>query len=52
MPVFEPFRRYAEFGGRSGRREFWRFVLLQIGVSLGLPIIGDLAVLLSRSVDP
>lgn len=38
MPAFEPFRRYAEFDGRSGRREFWQFVLLQLGVSFALPV--------------
>jgi uncharacterized membrane protein YhaH (DUF805 family) len=25
-----PFRRYAEFSGRSGRREFWMFMLLNV----------------------
>lgn len=52
MSAFEPFHHYAAFGGRSGRREFWQFVLLQLGVSLALPIMSDLAVLLSDSVDP
>ncbi|WP_420382324.1 DUF805 domain-containing protein [Novosphingobium sp.] len=26
--MFLPFRRYAEFSGRSGRREYWMFFLL------------------------
>ena len=29
-----PFRRYAEFSGRSRRKEFWMFQLLALGVAL------------------
>jgi uncharacterized membrane protein YhaH (DUF805 family) len=25
-----PFRRYAEFSGRSGRKEYWMFILLNV----------------------
>jgi uncharacterized membrane protein YhaH (DUF805 family) len=25
-----PYRRYAEFGGRSRRREYWSFVLFYV----------------------
>ena len=40
-----PFRRYAEFSGRSRRREFWQFVLLNYvvafawGAALGLVML-------------
>ncbi|MBA3053797.1 MAG: DUF805 domain-containing protein [Sphingomonadales bacterium] len=34
-----PYRRYAEFGGRSRRKEYWMFVLFQILVSLAISIV-------------
>lgn len=41
--VFEPFRRYADFSGRSRRTEFWSFILFQwvVYITLGvLAIVG------------
>ena len=32
--MFEPLRRYADFKGRSRRKEYWSFVLLQMIVYL------------------
>ncbi|SNS17599.1 Uncharacterized membrane protein YhaH, DUF805 family [Sphingomonas laterariae] len=39
-----PLKRYADFGGRSSRREYWMFALLHatIGLLLYVPIIGAL----------
>lgn len=37
-----PLRRYAEFSGRSQRKEYWMFVLLN--VILGAVVLGALAV--------
>ena len=31
-----PLKRYAEFGGRSSRREFWSFFLLNLAVTMVL----------------
>lgn len=37
-----PFRRYAEFGGRSRRKEYWMFTLLGVLVAAALRIVfGD-----------
>lgn len=38
--MFEPFRRYADFSGRSRRSEFWLFILFQWVVYIGLILIG------------
>jgi uncharacterized membrane protein YhaH (DUF805 family) len=34
-----PLKKYAEFGGRSRRKEYWMYVLLLIGVGLVLSIL-------------
>ncbi|GMN12639.1 DUF805 domain-containing protein [Altererythrobacter sp. MTPC7] len=34
-----PLKRYAEFSGRSRRREYWMFVLFIIAVSVGIGIV-------------
>ncbi|MFC3173913.1 DUF805 domain-containing protein [Novosphingobium bradum] len=34
-----PYRRYAEFTGRSRRREYWMFVLFQVLVSLAIGLV-------------
>lgn len=34
-----PYRRYAEFTGRSRRKEYWMFVLFQVLVSLAIGIL-------------
>ena len=35
-----PLRRYAEFSGRSRRKEYWMFVLLNLIVSLVIGVLG------------
>lgn len=37
--MIEPFRRYADFSGRSRRTEFWSFILFQWLVYIGLAVI-------------
>lgn len=37
--MFEALRRYADFSGRSRRREFWLFILFQWLVNVGLIIL-------------
>lgn len=44
-----PFRRYAEFSGRSRRREFWMFQLLNVFVGLGLVGLASLFAPTTRS---
>ena len=40
--MFLPFRRYAEFGGRSRRKEYWMFTLLGVLVAVAMRIVfGD-----------
>jgi len=38
--VTEPFRRYTDFNGRSGRAEYWWFVLGYFGALLILGLLG------------
>ncbi len=51
-----PLRRYAEFSGRSRRREYWSFMLLNVMVSAVLigPIYGALIsnLMTTASVEP
>lgn len=49
-----PFKRYADFNGRSRRSEFWMFVLLQIVVFLAFVVlmIGAGGALFFTSGDP
>lgn len=35
-----PLKRYADFSGRSRRKEYWMFALLQVIVIFGIAIIG------------
>lgn len=35
-----PLKRYADFSGRSRRKEYWMFVLLQLIIVVGITIIG------------
>lgn len=37
-----PLKRYADFNGRSQRKEYWMFMLLNIIVMFGLGIIGGI----------
>jgi uncharacterized membrane protein YhaH (DUF805 family) len=37
-----PLKRYAEFEGRSRRKEYWMFVLLQLGIAAVAAAIGGL----------
>jgi uncharacterized membrane protein YhaH (DUF805 family) len=49
-----PLRRYAEFSGRSRRKEYWMFVLLNalIGLSVGLAfIVGYVANMSQTEMD-
>jgi uncharacterized membrane protein YhaH (DUF805 family) len=39
----EAFRKYAQFGGRSRRMEFWMFTLINVLVIFGLAIFADKA---------
>ncbi|MGK4455816.1 DUF805 domain-containing protein, partial [Klebsiella pneumoniae] len=34
-----PYRRYAEFSGRSSRKEYWLFVLFTLLVTVALAIL-------------
>lgn len=34
-----PLRRYADFSGRSRRKEFWMFFLFQFVILIGLPVL-------------
>ena len=36
--MFEPFRKFAVFGGRARRAEFWQFTLLRIIVQIVLQV--------------
>ncbi|WP_461456885.1 DUF805 domain-containing protein [Parasphingorhabdus sp.] len=45
-----PLKRYADFSGRSRRKEYWMFALLQVIIIVGLAIIGG--VLGSFTPDP
>ncbi|WP_373490032.1 DUF805 domain-containing protein [Parasphingorhabdus sp.] len=38
-----PLRRYAEFGGRSRRREYWMFFLFTVLLGLGTALFDTLA---------
>lgn len=35
-----PLKRYADFSGRSRRKEYWMFVLLQLIIIFGISIVG------------
>lgn len=35
-------KKYAEFSGRASRREYWMFVLINILISIGVSIIGNM----------
>lgn len=37
-----PYRRYAEFSGRSSRKEYWMFVLFTLLVTVALAILAGL----------
>jgi uncharacterized membrane protein YhaH (DUF805 family) len=51
--MFAPLRRFADFGGRSRRSEFWLFFLFQILVFIGwLVLVVALAVSLPELDDP
>jgi len=38
-----PFKRYAEFTGRSRRKEYWMFVLLSIGIYIIASLLDGIA---------
>ena len=37
--MFEAYKKYAEFGGRAGRREYWMFALFIFLVAMGISIV-------------
>ena len=37
--MFLPLKRYADFQGRSGRKEYWMFLLFQIMVSIAVNLV-------------
>jgi uncharacterized membrane protein YhaH (DUF805 family) len=50
--MFKPLKRYADFQGRSGRMEFWMFVLFIFIVGFVLQILAGILAVGSMSVDP
>lgn len=36
------FKNYANFSGRTGKREFWTFLLVNFGISILLSIVGQI----------
>jgi uncharacterized membrane protein YhaH (DUF805 family) len=50
--MFMPLKRYADFQGRSGRREFWMFALFIFLVVFVLQILTGVLAAGSMSVDP
>ena len=38
--MFMPLKRYAEFDGRSRRKEYWMFFLLQMSIAVAFAILG------------
>lgn len=49
--MFLPYRRYAEFEGRSGRQEYWMFFLFNVIVYTVLGGIGVASFVQSRVAD-
>jgi uncharacterized membrane protein YhaH (DUF805 family) len=47
-----PYRRYADFSGRSRRKEYWMFVLFQFLVIAALAILAVMAGVLSTDSEP
>ena len=47
-----PLKRYADFQGRSGRKEFWMFVLFVVAVVFVLQILAGIMMAGSMTVDP
>ena len=47
-----PLKRYAEFSGRSRRKEYWLFLLLAIGLGIVAGIIDGILGLRHGSVGP
>jgi uncharacterized membrane protein YhaH (DUF805 family) len=42
VTVLQAFKRYADFGGRSGRSEYWLFFLFNILVGFGISIVAGI----------
>lgn len=47
-----PLRRYADFQGRSQRKEYWMFVLLQIIVGLVLVVLAGISGAIGGNASP
>jgi|LakMenEpi03Aug12_release.lakeMendotaPanAssembly.Ray.scaffolds.fasta_scaffold582020_2 uncharacterized membrane protein YhaH (DUF805 family) len=48
--MFMPLKRYAEFDGRSRRKEFWMFFLLQVGIGIAFGILFLVAAQVSQTL--
>jgi uncharacterized membrane protein YhaH (DUF805 family) len=48
--MFEALKRYAEFSGRSRRKEYWLFILLYVILSVVATVL-DASVLRSMAID-
>lgn len=41
-PYVEVLKKYAVFAGRASRREYWMFILINLGISIGLIVVESL----------
>ncbi|MFJ7795609.1 DUF805 domain-containing protein [Pseudomonas sp. NPDC096950] len=41
-PYIEVLKKYAVFNGRASRREYWMFILINLGISIGLIVLETL----------
>lgn len=48
--MFLPLKRYADFQGRSGRKEYWMFLLFQAVVSIALNLVSMLGASMDSSL--
>lgn len=48
--MFLPLKRYADFRGRSGRKEYWMFLLFQIMVSIAVNLVSFIGASMDSSL--
>lgn len=48
--MFLPLKRYADFQGRSGRKEYWMFLLFQIMVSIAVNLVSFIGASMDSSL--
>lgn len=48
--MFLPLKRYADFQGRSGRKEYWMFLLFQIMVSIAVNLVSYIGASMESSL--